>query len=265
MHATGEASDAGRTIARLWDITMQTINGHDPAAVRLLYVLAQYAPNAIPRVMVGGGQPAGDTDERLGLLASYSMITLTSETVSLHRLVQAVVLSTLEEVAADGFSAREVALGWLSAAIPGDPGGNVPGWPLRRALVPHAATLTSRYRRGERPEQLGRVHNEIAVFLDSQGDFVRALALCESPLEIAEAVLVPDHPSVAIKLGNLAVTYPPWHGPPMRCPCSSGPWGGSRMRCLCWNGRCGFTRRRSALTTPTWPPRWGISPPPTVT
>ena len=57
-------------------------------------MLARYAPDAIPRAMLGGDAPGReDTDEALGLLASYSMITLTTETVSIHRLLQAVILA----------------------------------------------------------------------------------------------------------------------------------------------------------------------------
>ena len=91
MHAAG--SDAQRTIARLWDLHITAIRDRSPAAARLLGVLARYAPDAIPRAMLGGTAAREDTDEALGLLASYSMITLTTETVSIHRLLQAVILT----------------------------------------------------------------------------------------------------------------------------------------------------------------------------
>ena len=50
-------ADAQRTIARLWDITIHAIRGRDPGAVRLLQVLARYAPDNIPRTMLGGHGP----------------------------------------------------------------------------------------------------------------------------------------------------------------------------------------------------------------
>ena len=91
MYAAG-AGGAQRTIARLWDITIEAIRGRDPGAVRLLQVLACYAPDTIPRIIIGGTPSDDGIDERLGILASYSMITLTPETISIHRLVQAVTL-----------------------------------------------------------------------------------------------------------------------------------------------------------------------------
>jgi hypothetical protein len=91
MHAAG--TRAQRTIARLWDLHITAIRDANPAAARLLSILARYVPNAIPRAMLGGDAPREDTDEALGLLASYSMITLTIESVSIHRLLQAVILT----------------------------------------------------------------------------------------------------------------------------------------------------------------------------
>jgi hypothetical protein len=82
MHAAGVGTQ--QTITRLWDLHITAIRGKSPSAVRLLGVLAQYAPDAIPRVMLGGDALREETDEALGLLASYSMITLTAGSVSIH-------------------------------------------------------------------------------------------------------------------------------------------------------------------------------------
>ena len=207
MYAAAGTSDAGQTIARLWDITIEAIGDRGPGAVWLLRVMAHYAPDAIPRLMVGGGERGEGIDESLGMLASYSMITLTAETVSIHRLVQAVVLGKPDQAAGDGCGACDTALAWLSAVIPADPGTDVAGWPLLRALVPHAEYLSSHYPRGDRPERLGWVHNQIGLFYRSQGDYAQALALFESALEIGQTVLGPDHPDTAVGLGNLAATH----------------------------------------------------------
>lgn len=84
MHGTA-AEGAQPTVARLWNITIAAIRGRDPAAAGLLRILACFAPDGIPRVLLGTGLADTRTDEHLGLLASYSMITLTAETVSIHR------------------------------------------------------------------------------------------------------------------------------------------------------------------------------------
>ena len=207
-YAARGAGDAQRTVALLWDITIEAIRGQDPGAVRLLWVLAHYAPDSIPRIIVGGADPGEDIDAQLSLLASYSMITLTPQAISLHRLVQAVILSQQPNTTGDAPDPATTALDWLNQAIPDHPGNNVAGWPLLRALVPHVDHLTTCYPpSGDQPEQLGRVHNEFGMFHQAQGDYQRALALRESALRICQAKLGPDHPNMAVALGNLADTY----------------------------------------------------------
>lgn len=135
MHAVG--SSAQRTIARLWDLHITAIRDASPVAALLLGVIAQYAPDAIPRVILGGDAPREDTDEALGLLASYSMVTLTAATVSVHRLLQAVVLTRPNVTGGDALGLRDTALDWLEEVISDASEMNMAGWPLLRALVPH--------------------------------------------------------------------------------------------------------------------------------
>jgi hypothetical protein len=74
MHAAvPEGGTAQRTIARLWDITLHAITKRNSEAVRLLHILACYAPDNIPRTILGVRNPDTEMDAALGLLASYSM------------------------------------------------------------------------------------------------------------------------------------------------------------------------------------------------
>jgi hypothetical protein len=52
MHAAG--TGAQKTIARLWDLHITAIRDWNPAAAQLLGVIAHYAPDAVPRAMLGG-------------------------------------------------------------------------------------------------------------------------------------------------------------------------------------------------------------------
>jgi hypothetical protein len=54
MHASGAGTDAQRVVARLWDLHIAAIRSQGPLAAWLLGVLARFAPDAVPRVMVGG-------------------------------------------------------------------------------------------------------------------------------------------------------------------------------------------------------------------
>ena len=245
MHAAG-GGQAQRTIARVWDITIEAIRARHPAAITLLHILACYAPDNLPRAVLGGRDDPDRlaVDEALGVLASYSMITLTPETVSMHRLVQAVILARQppedQAPAFGGEPPLTTALDWLDHALPADPGTKWPGGPCcgRSPRTPRTSPPSSRP--GDRPQTLARVHNELALFHDSQGQYEKSLALRESALAIYGARLGPDHPDTATALGNLAGAYGVWDGTARRCRCSSGRWRSPRPR--------------SAPTTPTRPP-----------
>ncbi len=213
MYAAAAGGPAHRTISRVWDITLEEIQARHCAAVTLLHILACYAPDGVPRVLLGGGNDTTQlaVDEALGVLASYSMITLTPDTVSMHRLVQAVILNRQPpEHQSSAFcddSQLTTALNWLNRVIPTNPDIEMACWPLLRSLVPHAEALAHRNQLGDQPDPLGVMCNHRGMFLQSQGDYERALALQQSALQIAEATLGPGHPSTAILLGNLASTY----------------------------------------------------------
>jgi tetratricopeptide (TPR) repeat protein len=211
MYAASGGGEAQRTVARLWDMTIEAISGRDPGAVGLLYVLAFYAPDSIPRLILGGTGAGQDIDAQLGILASYSMITLAPETVSIHRLVQAVILgkvTTGAEVPLPlGLSLREIALEWLYRIIPDKPGNAIDQWSFLRSIVLHAEKLASRYQRGEEPILLGLLLHKIGIFLYSQGSYDQACIIQESALRISEATQGPEHASTGSALGNLAMTY----------------------------------------------------------
>jgi tetratricopeptide (TPR) repeat protein len=212
MHAAG-GGQAQRTIARIWDITIDAIAARHPAAVTLLHILACYAPDNLPRIIMGGDDDPDRlaVDEALGVLASYSMITLTPDAVSMHRLVQAVILARQppddEASAFGGEPPLTTALAWLYQALPADPESDVAGWPLLRALSPHADNLAALFPAGARPETLALVQTAFSFFYDSQGQYQKSLALRESALAIRESVLGPDHPGTVTALGNLASAY----------------------------------------------------------
>ncbi len=202
----GTGSSGQQAIERLWNLNIEAIRNQNAGATRLLLVLAQYGSDRIPRTMLGPSDSRESTDKALGLLASYSMITLTATDVSIHRLLQAVVLKTNSEPGLSNGQARDSALDWLEASIPADPS-DAATWPHMRTLLPHAEALTRRYSSADQPEQLGRVQNQIGLYHQSQADHVRALARYESALTITEKALGPEHPDTARTLFNLASVY----------------------------------------------------------
>ena len=45
MYTAAGSRQSQRTIARLWDITIEAIQALNPAAIKLLHILACYAPD----------------------------------------------------------------------------------------------------------------------------------------------------------------------------------------------------------------------------
>ncbi|WP_165969334.1 FxSxx-COOH system tetratricopeptide repeat protein [Actinomadura sp. KC06] len=207
--ANGDKAQA--TIARLWDITLETLQDQAPEAAELALVLAQYAPADIPRLMLGGGneQAVQAADAALGVLASHSMIDLTDEVVEMHRLTRAAVLSRDQGTSEDHAhsAARDLALAWLQATLPEDPESDVTGWPVWRSLVGHVEAIAARHASFRPSEQLSQVLDQTGLFLLAEGDYQRANEVLTTAATIAEAVLGPDHPDVAARLRHLAATY----------------------------------------------------------
>lgn len=140
---TAEGGDHERTVARVWRVTLDRL-ASDPLTARILLVLAWYAPESVPRDLLGslGARPA--VRGALGRLAAHSMITLSGDSVSVHRLVQAVSRSVdasdphrRDEAIAQ---ARATATAALAEALPEDVE-EPEAWPVMRALLPHVEAL----------------------------------------------------------------------------------------------------------------------------
>ncbi len=87
--ATAEGEDAQRTVARLWQVTLDALTD-TPAAAAILRLIAWWAPDDIPRsYLTEIGTPL-EVTEAVRRLAAHSMIKVSGDALSVHRLVQAV-------------------------------------------------------------------------------------------------------------------------------------------------------------------------------
>ncbi|MEA5362491.1 AAA family ATPase [Amycolatopsis sp., V23-08] len=170
--ATAEGGNAQRTMARGWHVTLDRL-ADTAAAGRVLRQLAWFAPDGIPRDLLAGEVEEPELSEALGRLAAYSMVTLTGNTVSVHRLVQAVTRTPdptdphrqPADIAAARDSTATVLAATLSDLVPHTPA----DWPAYRMVLPHARALLEHARPDTDTTQTSRLLNDLSLYLEGQG------------------------------------------------------------------------------------------------
>ncbi|MER6305552.1 tetratricopeptide repeat protein [Streptomyces sp. NPDC001657] len=202
-----------KTIALLWSVTLLTLRLSHPDAVLLLRVLAYCAPNPLPRSVLDGALPARlRVAEALGVLAAYSLVTLTADEVTVHRLLQAVLRAEAggrrpspDQAKAADASALAVAL--LDDAAPAEAtSGDVTGWPLWERLLPHVEAVVA-HRDGLEPlPELANLMGRTGTYLHARGHLTLALDLRRRALELSQRLHGPRHPDTLTHMNNLAVT-----------------------------------------------------------
>ncbi|MDX3231089.1 tetratricopeptide repeat protein [Streptomyces sp. ME19-01-6] len=224
LAASAPGDPQQRTIAQLWSVTLNAVQTADPHAVDLLRILAYCAPGPLPRNVLDTALETRRTvDHALGVLAAYSMITLTETTVTVHRLVQTVIRATTppttptlpprgirrllpRRTPSAPPHPSSTALALLRAAIPSASPEDVETWPAWQTLLPHIQAVVSYDEIDDGHPDLAFVLGESTFHLWARGQATQALPLAERALTITEAVLGPNHPNTATRLNNLAAT-----------------------------------------------------------
>ncbi|MFF0312195.1 tetratricopeptide repeat protein [Streptosporangium sp. NPDC004379] len=188
------ATDRG--VTRVWQVTCARIERINPRAMRLLHVLACYAPDDLPCEVLTGveGTDAAAIADALGTLASYSMINRSrdGQAVSVHRLVQAVTLAALPDDART--VTRAVAADLLQAALPDNPE-HISSWPTYARLLPHAQAVL---------DAGSDAMNAVLIYLNASGDYRTARTLQHRRYIVLNHALGPEHPETLGARVNLA-------------------------------------------------------------
>jgi hypothetical protein len=193
-----DESDRQRTIARIWQLSLEAIEGEEPLAGEILRTFAWFAPDPIPRDLayrVREDDPLA-VDDALALLHAYSMITLTPETVAIHRLVQAVARLTDP---ADPYRtpqaidrARDRAEQILLTSLPENPLFNVNSWPRWRDLLPHVLALTSHIGADQDTPATAGILVEASGFLQGDGHSGEGIEAAQRAVDAFERLQGPD-------------------------------------------------------------------------
>jgi tetratricopeptide (TPR) repeat protein len=213
--ALGRPATTEQTIATTWTLSLQRLREQAPAAEDLLSLCAFLGADDIPRPLFA--ECADQVPERLatamtdplttaqtiGVLRRYALITTTSDGVSMHRLVQAVVRCQLDPIQEQYWTASALRL--IRAAFPPEKTEHEDeAAQVYARLLPHALAVTSHGERlGVDPEATAWLLIETGSYLWQQAAHEQACITLERARVIAESGLGHDHPITARSLNKL--------------------------------------------------------------
>ncbi|MFI9748311.1 tetratricopeptide repeat protein [Streptomyces sp. NPDC052494] len=193
--ATAEGGEAARTLARVWQVTLERLSD-TPAAEVVLRIIAWWAPEGISRRLFESlGTPLEFT-EAVRRLAAHSMITLSGGELTVHRLVQAVVRAGPAEVTG---VARELATSLLYDALSQSEIG------ADRHIVGHVEALAGHADPADDSAVAAELFQLAGVHFGMGTAVSRALPLCERALRSFHRTHGPDHPRTLLAMQTLAL------------------------------------------------------------
>lgn len=186
--AENASPDYPLSVAAAWNVSLDRLERTDTAALQLLQVCSFFSPEPISREFFGGALASGivePLDETLKdpiklarairAISRYALAKFNHQTntLQIHRLVQAVLVSRMDEDQRDVMRAGAHAL--LASANPHNPGRRT-RWDRYQALLPHVRM--SEAIKSTNPSVL-RLVTETVEFLYHWGDHRGCLELAE--------------------------------------------------------------------------------------
>ena len=217
----GEGSrDHPESVSTTFTLAITTTAQRHPAVWDLLRVCALLQPDAIPEELFRQGaeylgtqlqavsRDALDWNRVIASACSSSLLHRQSEEqmLSIHRLVQAVLLDAMTEEERELWTRRAVeALGAVFPEVL--PSTEYATWKQCERLLPHALLCLQRADVADESLALASLAYRVAQYLRTRGRYTEAEPLLQRALQIREQAQGPDHPDVARVLNYLAVLY----------------------------------------------------------
>lgn len=216
MMAKGKgASGYAHAVTTTWEISFKKLEEESSIGAQLLNLCAFLAPDDIMRDLINKGaehypdplrSAATDTlaiNDAIAALRKYSLITVTPDALSMHRLVRIVVSERLDAPSREAW--EDAALKAVNRAFPFD-SDEVEFWPLCDRLLPHAEVVLTRQRALlAHYMKAGRLLVQVGLYLKGRGRYVEAKGFYLRALALYERSLGPDDPAIAGLLGNLGI------------------------------------------------------------
>jgi tetratricopeptide (TPR) repeat protein/DNA-binding XRE family transcriptional regulator len=210
-------TDHPQSVTTTFALAFEQVHQKNEASIELLLFCAFLAPDAIPlEVITEGATSLGRSleevtanafllDQALETLQAYSLIQRDGErrTLSLHRLVQAVLQDTLEKEEQRRWAERVIL-----AANAVFPHVEHKTWPQCERLLTQAMVAAQWIKQYQfMSEEAARLLGETASYLQARARYREAEPLYQRALHIREQSQGPEHPQVAYPLNNLANLY----------------------------------------------------------
>lgn len=208
------SSEYPASVATALAVALTRLRKESSAGAALLDVCAFLAPDNIPLDVIASGakylprplrSAASDPlrlAEAVAALTRYSLAESAGGMVSVHRLVQAVARDRMALASRKRWAAAAAEV--VNAALPGG-AQDVRVWPVYARLLAHATAAAGHAERlGVASDTAGRLLDQAGQYLWGRAEFADAGELFGRAIRIDEALYGPDHPTVAIRLNNLA-------------------------------------------------------------
>lgn len=219
LHRRGSLSEQhADSVSTTFSLCFEKVGQANPAAAELLKVCAFLAADAIPEeiIFVGGSQLgsliqqlAADPvafDDALAVLRKYSLLNRQADAklFHLHRLVQAVLINTMDENVQSYWAERAVRA--VHLAFPDAARSMV--WDSCRRCLPHALVCTQLIDRWDMNfPQAAHLLHQTAMYLLECGQYAQAERLLTRAIGISTRTEGPEHPSVAEMLNDLGALH----------------------------------------------------------
>ena len=221
MLTRGHVTDRpGTTIANLWDLSLTRLRTTHPAAVALLALCAQCAPEPIPLTLFTDHphlldaaalrEAAGDLlawNDTVGTLIGYGLARRDPTSLTLHRLTAAAIRTTITPT-----TTATTLICLLRDALPGDLDGHPEHWPPWRALLPHLRAVLDN--QPDTTWNTKKIRREVSWLCDRAGRYLdlhgrpdTALAYLHRALTLDTDDFGPDAPRTLTSRGSLALAY----------------------------------------------------------
>ncbi len=214
----GPSMDHPEPVATTWSLSFEKIEHLNPTAADLLRLCAFLSPDAIPIEMIVAGathlsqllQPIINDpsllDEPIAILRRYSLVRRHTEnnTLSIHRLVQAILKSSMNDETQLQWAERTVRA--VNQAFPDNI--DVDTWPQCGRYLSHTQACAALIRQYNLAfPEAARLLDQAAWYLHDCALYEQAEPLFQQALAIKEQVLGPDHLDTATSLNNLVWLY----------------------------------------------------------